>query len=297
MASADPTPPRRLAVPLWIALLCVVWSSTWWAIRVCLADQPPLSSAAVRFVLAGALMAALAPWLRRREVAPPPKTWLWLVAGACNFAGSYGVLYVAETAVPSGLAAVLWAIFPLLMAGSAVLFLGERLRAQQVLGFVVAFGGIVTVFAGGLEGAGAEPAMAWLLLVSPIVSAIGTTLVKKYGSGTSSVLLNRNGMAFGAVLLLVAAFVAEAPLAMAWTPRVVVATLYLALLGTALTFGVYFWLLRTAPASMLSLITYVTPVLAMLLGAAVGDGTMTAGAWLGTALVTAGIVLVVRRKR
>lgn len=297
MPAADPPSSNARAVAFWIALLCVVWSSTWWAIRICLAEQPPLSSAAVRFLIAGIVMAAITPLLRRHEAGPPPPHWLWAVAGGTNFACSYGVLYVAETEVPSGIAAVLWAVFPLLMATSAVLFLGERLRARQVLGFVVAFGGIVTVFSGGLDPAGASPAMAALLLLSPLVSAVGTTLVKKHGSGASSLLLNRNGMLFGAALLLVAAFVCEAPLAMVWSWRATVATLYLALCGTALTFGVYFWLLRTAPASKLSLITYVTPVLAMLLGAAVGDGTMPMAAWLGTGLVVAGIVLVVRRPR
>lgn len=288
---------RTALVPLLIAMLCLVWGSTWWAIRVCLADQPPLSSAAVRFLIAGAAMALVAPFLRRREQGPPPPAWLWITGGATNFAGSYGILYVAETVVPSGIAAVLWGIFPLLMAGSAVLFLGERLRRAQVLGFAIAFGGIVTVFSGGLGGASEHVGMAALLLLSPVVSAVGTTLIKKYGSGTSSVLLNRNGMLLGAVMLCVAAFVREDPLTMAWTPSVVVATLYLALFGTALTFGVYFWLLRTAPASMLSLITYVTPVLAMLIAALVGDGEIDGLAWLGTGLVVTGIVLVVRRPR
>ena len=300
MPSVLPDPGRRprhrLTIPLLVALLCLVWGSTWWAIRLCLRDQPPLSSAALRFLLAGAAMAALAGRLRRFEAGPPPRTWLWLAAGTANFALSYGVIYVAETVVPSGIAAVLWSIFPLLMAASAVLFLGERLRPLQVLGFLVSFSGIVTVFAGDLGGIG--PGNLWaavLLLASPFLSATGTTLIKKYGSGTSSVLLNRNGMLLGAALLSLAAFVREDPLAMAWTWRGTLATLYLALPGTALTFGIYFRLLRTAPASTMSLISYVTPVLAMLLGALVGDGTIDGAAWLGAGLVVLGVALVVAR--
>ena len=289
---------HRFTVPLLVVLLCLVWGSTWWAIRICLQDQPPLSSAALRFCAAGLVMAALAPRLARLEAAPPPPRWLWITSGLTNFAGSYGILYAAETVVPSGIAAVLWSIFPLLMAGSAVLFLGERLRARQLAGFVVSFLGILTVFSGALESIG-QQSLGWLLLVlaSPVVSATGTTLVKKYGSGTSSVLLNRNGMVFGAVLLGAVAFLRENPLAMAWTWQTTLATLYLALFGTALTFGIYFWLLRRAAASMLSLISYVTPVLAMLLAAAVGDGETNAGLWLGTGLVVTGVALVVARAK
>lgn len=289
---------RSPIAPLLIALLCLIWGSTWFGIRICLHDQPPLTSAALRFLLAGLAMTALAPRLRRFDTAPPPPRWLWLTAGATSFAGSYGILYAAETVVPSGIAAVLWAIFPLLMAGSGVLVLGERIAPRQWLGFVVAFSGIVAVFGGNLGSTDAK-SLPWalLILLSPIVSALGTTLIKKFGSGTSSVLLNRNGMLFGALLLGAAAVLVEDPRTIVWTWPAVLATLYLALFGTALSFGVYFWLLRTAPASQLALISYVTPVLAMLLGAAVGDGEADPMAWVGTALVVTGVALVVRKPK
>jgi drug/metabolite transporter (DMT)-like permease len=279
-----------------VAALCLVWSSTWWAIRVCLEEHPPLSSCAARFAVAGVAMALVAPRLRAREQAPPPPTWLWVVCGLSNFSAGYGVLYVAETVVPSGIAAVLWAIFPLLMAGSATAFLGERLRLLQWLGFAVSFAGIVVVFSGDLGGVDEHNVgYAWLLLLSPVIATFGTTLVKKYGSDASSVVLNRNGMLLGAAALAVAAWLREDPLAMTWSPRVVTATLYLALMGTTMTFGVYFWLLRTAPASMLALINYVTPILAMALAALVGDGELGARSWAGAGLVVLGIALVVRR--
>lgn len=279
-----------------VTVLCLVWSSTWWLIRVCLEEQPPLSSAAVRFVIAGITMAALTPLLAKRENAPPPKTWLWIVCGITNFASSYGILYVAETVVPSGIAAVLWAIFPLLMAGNAVCFLGERLRLRQWLGFAVSFAGIVVVFYGDLGGipAGAS-GYAWLLLLSPILASIGTTLVKKYGSDNSSVILNRNSMLLGAGILLVASFWREDPLAMTWSLRVTMATIGLSVFGTTMTFGIYFWLLRTAPASMLALINYAIPVLAMLLATLVGDGDHGVWEWTGASFVVLGIALVVRK--
>ena len=78
--------------------------------------------------------------------------------------------------------------------------------------------------------------------------------------------------------------------------RGVLALLYLSLFGTTMTFGIYFWLLRTTPASRLALITYVTPVIAMLIGAAVADGTVDSYAWAGTGLVVLGIVLVVTKR-
>ncbi|MCA8977020.1 MAG: EamA family transporter [Planctomycetes bacterium] len=292
-------PPSRLYASLAIALLCLVWGSTWYGIRVCiyLEQQPPLTSAAVRFLIAALAMAAVTPVLRRHENAPPPKAWLWVTAGLTNFSGCYGILYVTERVVPSGPAAVLWGIFPLLMATSGMLFLGERLRPRQIVGTLLAFAGIVTVFGGNLGDLDSgNLGYSLLLLTSPIVSTIGTTLVKRFGSGSSSLLLNRNGMLLGSAVLAALAFSFERPTDMTWTVRGVLALGYLALLGTTMTFGIYFWLLRTTPASRLSLITYVTPVIAMLLGSATGDGVMDGFAWGGTALVVSGIVLVVTRR-
>jgi drug/metabolite transporter (DMT)-like permease len=293
---ASASPPRSWREIALIALLCAIWSSTWWAIRICLVDQPPLGSASVRFLLAGATIAAVAAMRRRDASERTPPTWLWLAVGALNFASSYGILYVAEQTVTSGVAAVLWAVFPLLMATSGAIWLGERLTRRQLAGFVVAFAGICVVFAGDLGGGeGDGPWDALLLLGSPFVSAIGTTILKRHGAGVDVVALNRNGMLAGSALLATAATLRGEDWSMAWNPASVAATVFLALPGTAFTFGAYFWLLQRMPASRLSLISYVTPVLAVLLGAAVGDGALTPALAGGAALVVGGIALVVRK--
>lgn len=292
---ASASPPRSWREIALIALLCAIWGSTWWAIRICLVDQPPLASAAVRFLLAGATIALAAPLLRGAATGVAPPTWLWLAVGALNFASSYGILYIAEQTVTSGVAAVLWAVFPLLMATSGALWLGETLTRRQTAGFVVAFAGICVVFAGDLGGGDGGPWDALLLLGSPLVSAIGTTLLKRHGAGVDVVALNRNGMLAGCALLAVAATARGEDWAMTWSPASVASTLFLAAPGTAFTFGAYFWLLQRMPASRLSLISYVTPVIAVLLGAAVGDGALTPALAGGAALVVAGIALVVRK--
>src|SRR6185295_7005645 len=96
----------------------------------------------------------------------------------------------------------------MLMAISGHFFLaGDRLRPRQWAGFVVGFLGVALLFATDLAkiGPGAIPAGA-ILLASPLLSAVGTTIVKRKGAHTSSVLLNRNGMWIGATILATAAW-------------------------------------------------------------------------------------------
>ena len=136
---------------------------------------------------------------------------------------------------------------------------------------------------------------ALLLLLSPLASAIGTTLVKRHGPDCSSLELNRNGMLLGAALLCLGGLAFEETDPAAIGPRAIFATLYLALIGTCLSFGLYFWLLRWAQANRLSLIAYATAPLALLFGWLVGDGDLDATTLISTAAIVAGIVMVLRK--
>lgn len=288
--------PNRLLTGALVALLCGVWGSTWLVIRGGLRDLPPFTSAAARFWVAAAVMSLVAWPMARREGGGRPPTWLWAASGLLNFAGSYGVVYWCETRLPSGLVAVLWGVFPMLMAVSAHVFLpGERLRAGSWAGFAFGFAGLIVLFENDVQavGAGAVPA-ALLLFVSPLVSTAGTTLIKRFGSGASSVLMNRNAMFVGAAALSTLALLTERGSVSRWTPAAIGSVAYLALAGTALTFGIYFWLLRFADAHKLSLIAYVTPAIALTLGWSVGGEPLRLSTLAGTALVLAAVVLVAR---
>jgi drug/metabolite transporter (DMT)-like permease len=302
-----PRPPQAATVLALFALLCLIWGSTWLVIKEGLHDLPPLTGAALRFVVAAAVMAAMVPVLRRREGGRRPPVWLTVAIGSLNFAVSYAVVYETESVLPSGLTSVLWAVYPLMMAAAGHWFLGELVGLVQVLGFLLGFAGVVVLVMFGMGGsdlhaesaatAGAPWGPALLLFLSPLVSAVGTTLVKRFGRGCSSVLLNRDAMALGAVLLVAAAIACERHQDPQWTGRAIASVLYLAVVGTCLSFGLWFWLLRYAPANRMSLISFVTPCIALLLGWAFGGETITQPALCGSAMVVGGVVLATRRRK
>lgn len=282
-----------------IALVCLVWGSTWIVIAGGLADLPPLTSAAARFAIAALAMSVVAHFLRRKEGGAAPPFSLSLALGVLNFAGCYGIVYWSETRLPSALVSVLWSVFPMLTAISGHFFLpGERLRGRQWAGFAVGFVGVALLFATDLRqiGPGAIPAGA-ILLGSPLLSVVGTTLLKRNGSHASSVLVNRNGMWIGAALLGASAWLFERDVPAHWTAATVAGVLYLALAGTVLTFSIYFWLLRQTAASRLSLVSYVTPAIAMLLGGLVGREPITMFTLAGSALILLGVWLVLHLEK
>lgn len=286
-------PPSRRAIRVALAALIVAWGSTWLVIRSGLEDLPALGSAAVRFAFAGAAFTLLAPRLACAEGGARPPAWLAAISGLLNVAVAYGIVYVCGERLPSGLVSVLWASFPILSAVAAHLLLpAERLERRQWCGFALGLGGVALLFLTDLRdlGPGAVP-LGTLLVLSPLASAFGTTLVKRHAAGVSSVLLNRDGMGYGALFLGVAALVFERDAAWDLTPRAVGSLLYLASVGTVVSFGLYFWLIRHVGAARLSLVAYAMPVVAIVLGVSVGGEALTAGAVAGLGTIAVGVRL------
>lgn len=292
-------PPGRLAMLVAFVVLCLIWGSTWLVIKEGLRDLSPFSGAAYRFTLAAAILAVAAPWLHRLEGGGRPPLRLVLAMGSLNFALSYGIVYSAETVIPSGLASVLWGVFPMVMALMGHRFLpGERLDARGLAGFSVGLFGVVVLFATDLRAIGPDALrLGAVLLLSPLAAAVGQTVIKREGGRSSATLLNRDGMLVGAVLLWGAALFSEDPLGVTWSRRALFSVTYLAAFGTVVTFGLYYWLLRYVPSSKLSLIAYVTPAAALWLGWLVDDEPLRVSTLIGTALVFGGVALVVRRRR
>jgi drug/metabolite transporter (DMT)-like permease len=294
----EPAPPAPWIVYATLALLCLIWGSTWLVIKEGLRDLPPMTSAAIRFALAALVFVAIAPALRRREGGAEPPRWLSLSMGTLNFAVPYGLVYWGETVIPSGLASVLWAVFPMMMAVAGHFMLpGERLTPAHAAGFVLGFVGVVLLFVADLRAIGpAALGVGAVFLLSPLVSAFGNVLVKRHGGRVSSACLNRNGLVICAVLLACAAGLFEPGAELRWTGRALFSIVYLALVGTVVSFGLYFWMMRYAPASKLSLIAYVIPAIALCLGWAVGDETVGPHTLAGAGLILAGVSLAAGRR-
>jgi drug/metabolite transporter (DMT)-like permease len=292
---ATPAASRILAT---VALLTLIWGTTWSVIRVGLEGIPPFTGVALRFAIAAALLGALA---RRRGVrlgGRPYERRLWWINGLLSFAGSYTIVYWSEQWVPSGLTAVLFATFPLFVALLAAWWLpGERLGARGMAGTVVGFLGVAVIFSedfsllGGRQVAIASAVM----LLSPFVSAIANVAVKRWGRGIPALSITTVPMAIGAAVAAVFALAFERDRAVVFDVRSVGALLYLAVVGSAVTFTLYYWLLRQMPATRLSLITYAIPVVAVAIGVLVFDEPMTTRTTIGGALVILGVAFALRR--
>lgn len=243
-------------------------------------------------------MAGVAHVWAKREGGGRPPMLVILTHGLFQFALNFGLVYVGETVIPSGLVAVLWAVYPIFVSlGDYLVTKHERLSAFKWLGILVSFAGVATLFATDIAAIhGRAVLMGLLVLLAPFSVSISTLLIKQRATGASSLLLNRDAMLIGALVLGATAFAVESPLEVVWTTPAVLSMLYLAIFGTVITFGTYMWLLRFVPAYRMSLVSFVIPVVALLLGAAFGGEPLGPRTVLGTGLVLGGLGLASYKK-
>lgn len=257
-----------------------------------LAGIPPFTGVALRFAIATVILLAIAKVMKVRLGAQPHEKTLWLVNGALFFSVSYGVVYWSEQYVPSGLTAILFATFPLLVSLFAHFLLpGEPLRPRAGLCALVAFAGVVLIFSEDLAKIGGPHTAfaASVFMLSPFVSAVSSVLVKKWGAAIHPISLSAMPMAVATVVMTAMALLFERHRPIVWTRESVGALLYLAIVGSAFTFTVYYWLLRHVQANRVALIAYATPVVAVATGVIFLNEPMTSRVVLGGALVIAGV--------
>ena len=252
----------------------------------------------MRFGIATLLLLAAAWWKGIPLGRQPGERRLWLVNGLLFFSVSFGVVYWAEQFVPSGLTAVLFSLFPLLVALLAhVLLPGERLRARTGAGVLLGFLGVAVIFSEDFRKLGGEHVLfgSCFLLLSPTVSAVSSVAVKRFGAGIHPISLAAVPMGICAAVMTVLSLIFEADRPLHWSAPAAWALLYLAIAGSCVTFTLYYWLLRHVRASRVALLAYGTPIVAVLTGVVFLNEPFTARLALGAALVIGGVALAVSR--
>ncbi len=289
------TPPRRAYLAF--LAICVVWSTTYLAIRIALETVPPFAIGGLRWTTGGAVLILV---LRARgERTPPVRAWGLLAAyGALLIVIANGGVMIAEQTVPSGLAAVLAAASPFWMVGiDAAMPRGERLTGRRVAGLLVGFSGVaLLVWPEIARGGRGFPTGLLATQIACAGWATGSMLSRRRGHDTApdeNVLMTAAfEMLFGGLLFAALGLVTGQWHALRLTPRTLGAVAYLAAAGSILGFSAYAYALKHLPVSTVSLYAYVNPVLAMILGSLILGEPFTPRIAVAAAVVLTGMAIV-----
>jgi len=283
----------RVVIPF--LAVSLIWGSTWLFIKIGLAYFPPFLFAALR---AGIAALALLVYLRIRAT-PLPRTWAgWWPALLYGVFEGIGFLFVfwGELYIPSGIASVIVALDPLIVVFLSLPFLAERIDFKSVGSAVLGLVGVLlattNVNAPGFVGNDAQRYTGLgMLVLTAIFYAQATILGKKYVRNSDPALTSFIQL-FAMVALLGMAAALYEPVAtpLRLTPIAIGALLYLSLIGSALAFILYFQAMDHMRAAELSLLTVISPILAIFLGAVILGESAGWHVILGASLVLASLL-------
>jgi len=290
--------PNKVAIVAAFVTLCVVWSSTWLAIKIGLRDLPPISYAGIRFVVA--IVALLAVSIGRARLLPRSRAEYIILAltGVLMFSVNYGLLFWGELHVSSGLAAVLQATIPIFGLMFAHLMLpDEPMHWQRLSGAFLAVAGVAVICARLLNFNGMMAFWGGLgIVVGAAGAAFSNVLLKQRPIQLGPAMIAAWQMIFGTVPLLVLGWMVEGnPIRFHWTTMSIFCLLYLAIIGSALTFLLLYWLLPQMQATNLQTVSLITPPGAVMLGWLLGGETFPLWSLLGAGLVLAGVWIIFRK--
>jgi drug/metabolite transporter (DMT)-like permease len=256
------------------------------AIRFSNRELPPLWGATLRFGLAAAvfvlLMAALRLSIPRGQDLVGA-----LLYGAFNFAGSFGLAYVALVNLHAGLAQTLLASVPLMTLLLAVIARQERLRFAAVAGTLLALAGIAVISRAPVQGSVPIGSLI-AILASAFCIALAAVIVRRFPA-THPITMNAVGGAAGTVLLLVGALITGERLGMPHQPATWLAIAYMVPFGTVLLFVLYLFVLRRWAASRAAYTFVLIPVFTVVLSAWLDNEKLGPGLVFGALLVIAGV--------
>jgi drug/metabolite transporter (DMT)-like permease len=282
-----------------LAVVYLAWGSTYLAIRIAIDDIPPFLMLSARFLIAGVLLMAWSRW--RRPGAPLPTARQWRTAallGTAFFVAGNGGVAWAEQYVPTGTVALIVAVIPIFMVALDRIFWQARFNVQIGLGMAVGIAGVV-----GIVGIPSAEFPVWAALVP-----VGGALAWAAGSLLSRRADLPDDLALAVAMQVLVGGVALLALGMATgelgrldpstvSTRSLAAVLYLAVVGSVITFSLYAWLLRVAPTPLVGTYAFVNPVVAVGLGGLILGESMTPVALLAAALTLSGVALIVTSSR
>jgi drug/metabolite transporter (DMT)-like permease len=283
---------------LGLAVVYVVWGSTYLGIDLAVRTMPPFLMAALRFLIAGSLLYAWAVRRGDRRDRPTAREWLsaFLIAAPMLAVGNAAVGW-AEQTIDTGTASLIVASVPLWMALLDRGLYGQRLAGAAVAGLLVGFAGVGLLVA---PGGGGTSKAAIVLVFSSAAWAIGSLYSRRAPQPSRPLVAAGMQMLAGGVMLVVVSGVAG-EFSQVRPGRISIESwlgfAYLVVAGSLIAFTTYMWLLRSAPTALVGTYAYVNPFVAVLLGTLVLGEPLGWRTLVGGGIVIAAVAIIVRAPR
>ena len=274
--------------------VCLIWGSTWIAIKIGVKDLPPMFSASIRLFLASAILFVIIQFKKIKLNWTKEYRKLYLVVALTAFTIPFALLYWGSKYVPSGLTSLLFAFFPFaVLIISFIMLKSEKITSAKIFGILLGFSGLYVIFSTDINFANTNSNTIYgmiAIIISAILNAYNIVYIKKFGNEVSQFVLSFVPMLYSAVFLLIGSFIFEQKSQIIFTQSAIVSIIYLAILGSVIGFVTYYWLLKHLQTAILSFTAFITPIIAIILGHFILDEKISSNLFIGIFCVLVGII-------
>jgi len=279
-----------MSVPLAYIGVIIIWSTTPLAIKWSGIDSGYLFGVTARMLLGLLFSSALLVLLSRR-----PLPWdhesrkTYLVAGIAIYGAMLSV-YWASQYISSGFISVIFGLTPIVTGVMAAVWLNERsLTPPKILGVILGVVGLVVIFNQGIQlGTNAAIGIAGVCL-SVLLHSVSSVWFKKLKHNLTALEITHGGLLVSVPLYLLTWFITQGTWPESFSQRGLGSIIYLGIFGSVLGFVLFFYILKHVDVSRVSLITLITPVVALFLGFALNNEVLNVSIWIGTGLILLGM--------
>ena len=266
--------------------LCLLWGSTWIAVRVLVHEVPPFRAAAIRFVLAAVILGVAGAAMKLRFPRSAREWRNQVILGITMMTVPYGAVFWAEQHINASLTALLFASFPLVVAIWSPILTCPTVPRRALFSIVVGFGGTAALFFQGVPHSLVGRLSAIVVLVGVVSAAWATVFAKREASATNPLVSTGIQMVVAAGLTTAVSLTLERGQESHWTAASLSMLLLLAVFGSAVAFSLYYWLLRDIAAYQLGTIDLVVPLVATT------EGALLLGEYIPPLMIAAMVVVL-----
>lgn len=277
----------------WIAV-CIIWGTTYLAIRIGVEDIPPMLFAGLRWVIAGSILIFI---LRVTGKALPKKENLVHIAamGIPMLGLGNGLVVVGEQWISSGLAALLITTVPFWIVGmESVLPAGPKLNSRIIFGLIIRTLGISLIFGSDWDDLFKTEYLIGVLSIFGAVVAwsFGSVYSKYKKVGVHPLMSASVQMLMAGTLQIILGLILGEHNSILYTEEGLLSLGYLIIFGSILGYGSYIYAIEHLPLSLVSTYAYINPIIAVVLGWLILDEKLNLLIVGGAAVIIAGVLLV-----
>ncbi len=285
---------NRFLIPFLYILICFFWGSSWYVIKLSINYVTPFINLGIRFLLSAVAIYIIMIYTKSKLDLSKESILIYLMLGIFSYSIPFSLVYFAEKTIPSSLASILFGTSPFFVTILSCIFIKEEsLNLERIIGILFSFTGLILIFQDGLR---IELGKYFYGMIAVILSAfmqagIAVTMKKK-GGYLNPLSMNFIPTLIAGIILILVGLTIENLSSNKFSFEAILMIFYLAVFVTVFNFTVYYWLLKKLSVVILSFTSFITPVIAVLIGVLIGGEKLSKNILSGASFVLLGLVVV-----